>query len=175
MRSGGITLFLLLVPIFLVGVSCDKPSPNKKSRISEVKIDPVLEKIDTFIALMDLNLRLKEAISCEMVKTFQSTKSDNDFARKLVAESVHSCELARQYVAATKPTYEAIRVQGRKLARLYAFVVVNAGSEDPEEEIGLFADLTSCNAMETIAHERGEATRKCFEWKDIPARFGAQK
>jgi len=124
---------------------------------------------------MDLNVRLKEAISCELVKTFQSIKSDNDFARKLVAESIRSCELARQYVATTRPTFEAIRSQGRKLNRHHAFVVVNTGSEDPEEEIGLFADFANCNAMETIAHERGEATRKCFEWKDIPTRFRAYK
>lgn len=136
--------------------------PKQKVADQRGKIDPVLEKIDTFVAMMDWSVRMNEAISCELVKAFQSTKSENDFARKLVAESIRSCDLARQYVAATRPTYEAIQVQGRKLSHLYAFVVVNAGSEDPEEEIGLFADLASCNAMEAIAHEREESTRKCL-------------
>lgn len=172
MRKKLLQLLVLVIPILAAITSCNRSDDVPKTKGSVVKIDPTLNKISTYVALMEFNVRLNEMISCKMEESFQSIAPNSNFARELVAVSVRSCELAKQYVKATKPTYDAMRAQGRRLDRLYAFIVVNTGTEDPEEEIGLFADLASCKSIEAIAHERGEATRRCFEWKDAPTRIG---
>jgi len=165
---GAIKTLLLAIVLAVSTVSCEKSRPPKNQNEPNVRLDPVLGKINTFAAIMEMNLRLSEYTSCMLARQFQSMKVNNEFTRGMITEATSSCELYSRYIAATRQTYETIRVQGKLLDRQFAFAIYehNGESAHTETEIGLFLDLASCRAMEVLAHEQGVPTRQCFEWRD---------
>lgn len=169
MHSAIKTLILAIV-LVVSTVSCDKTHPPKNQNEPKVSLDPVLGKINTFAAIMEMNLRLSEYTSCMLAKQYQSLKVNNEFTRGMITEATVSCELYSQYIAATRQTYQTIRAKGKLLDHQFAFAIYEHGGESEvghtETEIGLFFDLASCKAMQVLAHERDVPTRRCYEWRD---------
>jgi hypothetical protein len=167
---GAIKKLILAIVLVVSTVSCDEAHPPKNQIEPKVGLDPVLGKINTFAAVMEMNLRLSEYTSCMLARQFQSMKVNNEFTRGMITEATSSCELYSRYIAATRKTYETIRAQGKLLDRQFAFAIFEHGGESEgghtETEIGLFIDLASCKAMEVLTHERDVPTRQCYEWRD---------
>jgi len=166
--SNRVARWITLILLLSIGlVACSDSKPGKKIRNPNFEIDPVLEKINLELALLDLTTRMHGETSCIVAKKFAEIQDKDQFTQQLITKTATECELARYYVATTRPSVEAIRQRGRVIEPLFEFSVIDLGESPVERSIGPFMDIKTCNETEALAHSKGEATQRCERWEPV--------